>query len=103
MSELLHDRCHATYFDRCDEMGVAPMEEVATYTQPQRADLDLSNTFGARIYRDSAGGTVALWWTDFVANDWCEEVGSVAEGFRLLADLIEAVDEDRELVRTYAH
>lgn len=90
--ELLHRLAAATWFGSCDELGLPPLEEVLRYTHAQREDVPFSTSFGAAVYRERDGGTMCVFWSDWVANDWVQRVADVDEAKRFLHELCRVVD-----------
>jgi hypothetical protein len=52
---------------------------------------DINGEVGIRIYK-GADDSAYLWWTDYVANEWCEHYTTVAYAFARLAMLYACAD-----------
>ncbi len=73
---------------------------------PDYTPNDTDFEFATEIYKADINGDVGirllkgtddsayLWWTDYVANDWCEHYTTVAHAFARLAMLHACADSD---------
>lgn len=90
--ELLHRLAAATWFDSCGDLGLPPLEEALRYTHAQSEGASFATSFGAAVYRERDGGTMSVFWTDWVANDWVQRVADLEEAKRFLYELCRVVD-----------